>query len=139
VKIISRDGRRYILRFEKGESYPETFINFLEKEKIDGGFFIGLGACTDPEVAFYDLKKEKYLTKRFKGDLEVLNLTGNVSKSGKETIIHQHITLGKKNFEAVGGHLMDMRIGGTLEIFLIVTPKLKRSKDLTTGLNLFDI
>ena len=90
-------------------------------------------------MAFYDLKKEKYLTKRFKGDLEVLNLTGNVSKSGKETIIHQHITLGKKNFEAVGGHLMDMRIGGTLEIFLIVTPKLKRSKDLTTGLNLFDI
>jgi len=119
MKIISRDGRRYILKFEQGESYPETFIKFLEKEKIDGGFFYGLGAGTNPEVAFYDLKKEKYLTKRFNGDLEVLNLTGNIAKSGKETIIHQHVTLGKKNFEAVGGHLMNMRIGGTLEIFLM--------------------
>jgi len=139
VKIISRNKNNYILKFELGEHYPAVFIKFLKKNKINGGFFNGLGAGTNPEVAFYDLKKEKYLTKRFKGDLEVLNLTGNVSKSGKETIIHQHITLGKKNFEAVGGHLMDMRIGGTLEIFLIVTPKLKRSKDLTTGLNLFDI
>ena len=136
MKIISRDKQNYILKFELGEHYPTVFIEFLKKNKIGGGFFVGLGAGTDPEVAFYDLKKEKYLTKRFKGDLEVLNLTGNVSKSGKETIIHQHVTLGKKNFEAVGGHLMDMRIGGTLEIFLTVTSPLKRAKDTATGLNL---
>ncbi len=127
------------MKYELGERYPAVFIEFLKKNKIGGGFFVGLGACTNPEVAFYDLEKEKYLTKRFKGDFEVLNLTGNISKTGNETIIHQHITLGKKNFEAVGGHLMDMKIGGTLEIFLIVTPELKRSKDRTTGLNLFDI
>ncbi len=138
VKIISRDKQNYILKFEIGENYPAVFIDFLKKNKIDGGFFTGLGACTDPEVAYYDLKKEKYLTKRFKGDLEILNLTGNVSKSGKETIIHQHATLGKKNFEAVGGHLMNMKIGGTLEIFLTVTSPLKRAKDTTTGLNLLE-
>lgn len=136
MKIISHDGRRYVLKFEIGESYPEVFLEFLEKEKIGGGFFTGLGAGTNPEVAFYDLKKEKYLKKRFKGDLEVLNLTGNISKLGKETIIHQHVTLGKKNFEAVGGHLMNMKIGGTLEIFLTVTSPLKRAKDAATGLNL---
>ena len=136
MKIISRDKSNYILKFEIGERYPAVFIEFLKKNKIGGGFFYGLGAGTDPEVAFYDLKKEKYLTKRFKGDLEVLNLTGNISKLGKEIVIHQHVSLGKKNFEAVGGHLMNMRIGGTLEIFLTVTPPLKRSKDATTGLNL---
>ncbi len=139
MKIISHDGRRYVLRFEKGEPYPAAFVKFLEKEKIGGGFFYGLGACTDPEVAFYDLKKNKYLKKRFRGDFEVMNLTGNVSKGGKETVIHQHMTLGKRNFDAVGGHLMDMKIGGTLEIFLIVTPELKRSKDTATGLNLLEV
>lgn len=124
------------MKFELGEHYPAIFVKFLKKNKIEGGFFAGLGAGTDPEIAFYDLKKEKYLTKRFKGDLEVLNLTGNISKSGKETVIHQHITLGKKNFETVGGHLMDMRVGGTLEIFLTATIPLKRAKDAATGLNL---
>lgn len=139
MKIISHYGKNYLLKFEKGESYPAIFTEFLEKNRIKGGFFYGLGAGTDPEVAFYDMSKKKYLKKRFKGDLEVLNLTGNVSKSGKDTVIHQHITLGKKNFEAVGGHLMNMRIGGTLEIFLAVTPALKRSKDVDTGLNLFEV
>src|SRR3989338_2567061 len=139
VKIISRDKNNYILKFEIGERYPAVFIEFLKKNKIGGGFFYGLGAGTDPEVAFYDLKKEKYLTKRFKGDLEVLNLTGNISKLGKEIAIHQHVSLGKKNFEAVGGHLMNMRIGGTLEIFLTATPPLKRAKDAITGLNLFSV
>ena len=139
MKVISHDGRRYVLKFGKGENYPNSFVKFLEKEKIDGGFFYGLGAGTDPEVAFYDIAKKKYLKKRFKGDLEVLNLTGNISKSGKEIVIHQHVTLGKRNFEAVGGHLMNMLIGGTLEIFLIVTPPLKRSKDSATGLNLLEV
>jgi len=139
MKVISHYGKNYLLKFEKGESYPAVFIEFIEKNKISGGFFTGLGAGTDPEVAFYDMVKKKYLKKRFKGDLEVLNLTGNISKSGKDTVIHQHVTLGKKNFEAVGGHLMNMRIGGTLEVFLAVTPALKRSKDAGTGLNLFEV
>ncbi|HUX35606.1 MAG TPA: DUF296 domain-containing protein [Candidatus Paceibacterota bacterium] len=139
MKVISHDGRRYVLKFKRGEHYPDAFIEFLEKEKIDGGFFYGLGAGTNPEVAFYDMTEKKYLTKRFKGDLEVLSLTGNISKSGKDTAVHQHVTLGKKNFEAVGGHLMNMRVGGTLEIFLIVTPALKRSKDVDTGLNLLEV
>ncbi len=139
MKVISHEGKNYLLKFEIGERYPTVFVEFLKKNKIEGGFFYGLGAGTDPEVAFYDLKKEKYLTKRFKGDLEVLNLTGNISKLGKETAIHQHITLGKKNFEAVGGHLISMKIGGTLEVFLIVTPELKRVKNQTTGLNLLEV
>lgn len=138
MKIISHDGRRYILKFEIGEKYPAAFLKFIEKEKINGGFFYGLGACTDPEISFYDLEKKKYILKKFKGDYEVLNVSGNIAKSGGETVIHQHVTLGRKNFEAIGGHLINMKIAGTLEIFLIYTPPLKRSKDSTTGLNLLN-
>lgn len=136
MKIIQRDKNNYIINFALGEKYPAAFVKFLEKNKIGGGFFYGLGACTDPEIAFYDLKKKKYLTRRFKGDFEVLNIAGNTAKSGKETVIHQHITLGRRNFEAFGGHLVDMKIGGTLEIFLAAGPKMKRAKSAATGLNL---
>lgn len=139
MKIISRGKQNFVLKFEIGENYPAVFIKFLENEKIGGGFFTGLGAATDPEISFYDLKKKKYLSKTFKGDLEVLNLTGNIAKSGKQIIIHQHITLGKPDFKAVGGHLMSMKVGGTLEIFLVVFPPLKRAKDSSTGLTLLDV
>ncbi len=139
MKVIYRGGRSWILKFERDENYPSVFMKFLEKEKIKGGFFTGLGACSDPEISFYDLKKKKYLTKLFKGDFEVLNATGNVAKMGKETIIHQHVALGKKDFSAFGGHLVKMKIGGTLEIYLNVSSPLKRAKDKTTGLNLLSV
>ncbi len=139
MKIIFRNKQNAVLKFERGENYPKAFIDFLEKNKIRGGFFTGLGAGTDPEISFYDMDKKKYLIKRLKGDFEVLNVTGNISKSGKDTIIHQHITLGKRDFKALGGHLMNMLIGGTLEIHLSFTPSLKRSKDSATGLNLLEV
>ncbi len=74
--------------------------------------------------------------RRFRGDFEILNLTGNVATRGGIIIIHQHITLGAKNFHATGGHLQKTSIGGTLEIFLTPMPTLKRKIDRSTGLNL---
>ncbi len=139
MEIIFRNKQNAVLKFKRGERYPAAFIEFLEENKIRGGYFTGLGACTDPEISFYDMDKKKYLTKRLKGDFEVLNVTGNISKSGKDTVIHQHITLGKRDFKALGGHLMNMVIGGTLEIHLGFTSPLKRAKDLSTGLNLLEV
>ena len=161
MKIVRRKGGTYILRFEKGELYPKVFIRFLEKKKIRGGFFVGLGACVNPEISFYDLRKKKYVTRRFRGGFEVLNLTGNVAMSNGKIIIHphtrtrnyfsesakrsssfgvgvhQHVTLGARNFKSLGGHLQNFIVGGTLEIFLTPTPPLKRKFDSKTGLNLF--
>lgn len=139
MKIIQRKKNQYILRFVRGERYPEAFVKFLEARKIAGGFFIGLGACINPEVSFYDLKKKKYSSRKFEGDFEVLNLTGNVAKKGRETLVHQHIALAGKDYGALGGHLNAMTIGGTLEVFLTVAPALARRKDIHTGLNLLDV
>lgn len=136
MKVILQKNRIYVLKFETGEKYPEVFIRFLKNKKIRGGFFVGLGACVDPEISFYDLKKKKYTTRKFRGDFEVLNLTGNIAVSGGKIIIHQHVALGDKNFRATGGHLQKTSIGGTLEIFLTPMPALARKVDRNTGLNL---
>ncbi len=149
MKLIIQDSRRYVLKFKKGEVYPDAFIKFLKRKKIRGGFFVGLGACIDPEISVYDLKKKKYIIKKFRGDFEILNITGNVAygsigsprrtalkRKGGKIVLHQHIALGSKNFGAIGGHLEKLVVAGTLEIFFIATPELKRQKDAQTGLNL---
>ncbi|HDJ96817.1 MAG TPA: DNA-binding protein, partial [Candidatus Aenigmarchaeota archaeon] len=91
----------------------------------------------DVELAFYDKKKKKYITKRFEGPFEITNLSGNISFMGKNTVPHVHVVLGRKDFKAISGHLNKATVTSTLETFILTTPlKFVRKIDATSGLKL---
>ena len=140
MKIIFKGRDCYLLRFDKGENYPFSLINFLEKEKVKNAFFYGLGGFLEAEIAYYDLEKKKYLSKKFKGPFEVASLIGNVAFKEKELIVHNHVVLGYRNFNTISGHLLNAKIGGTLEIYLVKIKgkKIKRVFDKETGLYLLN-
>ncbi|MEK9194529.1 MAG: PPC domain-containing DNA-binding protein [Patescibacteria group bacterium] len=138
MKITKQKNSEYVLVFKRGENYPSELIKFLKKKKIRSGFFFGLGALENPEISYYDLKKKRYLSRRFKGIFEVLSLVGNVAVLGKELVIHEHIVLGDRNYRVFGGHLKNAKIGGTLEVFFQKTKFLERFRNFKTGLNLLD-
>ena len=121
---------------KKGEKFRESFQEFLRRNRVNSGFFFGLGAVTRPELAFYDLTKKKYIKKKFPGLFEVLSIAGNVAQSGEEVLIHAHVVLGNDKFHTIGGHLIDAVIGGTLELNLIESGLMERKFDDETGLNL---
>ncbi len=135
MKLIAKNKNQYTLRFDYGEDFLRELKKFLVKNKIKGGWLLGLGAMIDPEIAYYDLDKENYLTKKFKGKFEVLNLTGNAAWLKNKLAIHIHITLGKKNFSVAGGHLMGGKVSGTLEVYLDASNSLKRKLDKNTKLS----
>ncbi|MBI4992237.1 MAG: DNA-binding protein [Candidatus Harrisonbacteria bacterium] len=115
------------------------FKRFFLNYKIGGGWVSGLGSMINPELAYYDLEKGKYLNKRFTGKFEVLNLTGNAAYLGKNLVLHIHITLSGRDYKVFGGHLIDGKVGGTLEVFLNAvsgTKRLKKKLDSATGLTL---
>ncbi len=60
MNVVAEKKGIYVLRFEKGEKYPDVFIQFLKKKKIRGGFFTGIGAGVNPEISIYNLKRKKY-------------------------------------------------------------------------------
>ncbi len=136
MKLIAKNGNSYTLRLDYGEDFLAELKKFLVKNKVKGGWLTGLGALINPEIAYYDLDKEKYLTKKFKGKFEVLNLTGNAARFNTDVILHIHIILGKKNFSTAGGHLMGGKVGGTLEVFLNMGQILRREREKNTGLNI---
>ena len=125
-----------VVVLKKGDKFRESFKEFLRRNRVNSGFFFGLGAVARPELAFYDLTKKKYLKKKFAGLFEVLSITGNVAQSGEEVAIHAHVVLGDDKFRTFGGHLIDAVIGGTLEINLIESGLMERKLDDETGLNL---
>jgi predicted DNA-binding protein with PD1-like motif len=125
-----------VIVFKKGDDFLPRLKEFLRRNRVNSGFFYGLGGFQKAEIAFYDLAKKKYLKKKFNGPFEVLSLTGNVAQSDDDIFIHCHVVLGDKNYKTFGGHLMGATVSGTLEVKLSETEFLQRSLDKNTGLNL---
>lgn len=135
-KKINND--RWVIRLEKGEKIVEKLKEFCKVNSLSGGFFFGLGAVEYVVLAHYDLGKKKYSKLKFDKPLELLNITGSVG-IGKELIIHTHVTLSDNKMHAFGGHLVEAVVSGTLEIYFIKLPALRKKHDSQTGLNLFDL
>lgn len=126
-----------VVVFKKGDDFLPKLRKWLERNRINSGFFYGFGEFSKAELAFYDLKKKKYFKKKFGGGpFEVLSLVGNAAQGEGDVIVHSHAVLADKNFKTFGGHLVGAVVAGTLELKLTQTELLERRFDDETGLNL---
>lgn len=121
---------------KKGDDFTDKFREFLKRNRVNGGFFHGLGGFQKVELAFYDLRAKKYNKKKFVGPFEVLSINGNIAQGEDDVMVHAHVVLGDKNFKTFGGHLMNGVVGGTLELNIIEAGLMERRFDDETGLNL---
>ncbi len=128
-----------MVRLEKGEEIVQSLVEFAETKKIKGAFLFGLGAAKELTLGCYDLEKKAYIRRFFPGDWEIAHLGGNIAWLENEPMLHLHIVIGSSNFNTISGHLFSGTVTATCEILVMtLEAKLKRSKDLATGLNLLD-
>ncbi len=130
-------GDTYVIVLARGELVMECLARLTESEAIDGGVFVGLGAVDEAELAVYDVPNQEYHKQSLQGVFEVTNLTGTVGMRESERIVHGHITLSDTEMVARGGHLVEAKVSGTMEIVLTVLPRLDKQHDDKTGLNVF--
>jgi len=135
-KKINADA--FALRITRGEKIVESLKKFCEKEKVSGGFFYGIGAVDEVELAHYNVEKKKYSTKKFAQAFEVPNLTGSIGVCEGELIIHAHAVFSDDAMNTIGGHLIDAKVSGTAELLFTKTDTLFKKYDAETGLKLFE-
>jgi len=130
----------YVIRLERGDEIIDSLKTLVEKEKIRGGFFYGLGAVKNVCLGYFDVEKKEYKEKSFEQDFELTSMVGDVAFSGDKIIVHAHVTLAGEDFKVVAGHLNKATVTATTEIvFNPVEGKLSKKTDLITGLNLMDL
>lgn len=135
---LKRYKNYYVLRLEKGEEIVTSLTNFTKKTRIKGAFLYGLGVGEKFTLGYFDAHKKTYIKERFKGEYEFTSLLGNISYFKKQPVIHIHVTITDKKFNAFGGHLFEGFIPATCEIMVFsVMQRLERKRDNETGLNLF--
>jgi predicted DNA-binding protein with PD1-like motif len=132
---------QYMIVLARGERVVDSLKLFCNMRQIMGGTFWGLGAVNEAEIAVYDVEHKQYHQRGVKGVFETTHLSGTIGilEPDNELIIHAHMTLSDAAFKAVGGHLVEGRVSGTMEISLTAWPKLTKRHDLTIGLNVFEL
>jgi hypothetical protein len=135
IKKINKN--QYLLRIEPNEEVFESLINFAEKNKINSGFFYGIGACKESEIGRYNEKKKDYDWFRIKKQMEITSIIGNLTIKEGHHYLHIHASLADRNLKTISGHLKSAIIYPTCELFLITfNKKIERKFNEKTNLYL---
>ncbi len=129
----------YIISIQDKSSILEALTDFVTTEKIQAGQITGIGATNEATLRFFDPTTKKYVDKKFTGQMEIASLSGNISTVEGKPMLHIHVTLGKSDYTALAGHLLDARIRGAGEIFIYpVNDSVIKVKNDAVGLNFYD-
>ena len=138
--LYARYGESYVIRLEDDEVFPNKFLEFLSARGVKRGSFTGIGAMRRTTIAFFDTESKEYLDREYDEQMEVLALVGNVALHEGELLVHTHVTLGRRDYSVIGGHLREGVVRPTLEITLHAGKELmRRVVDPKYGLPTLDL
>lgn len=127
-----------IARIDKGEEILEQIKQIALKEKIKLANINALGATNEFTVGVFKTEEKKYYANSFKGDFEIVSLTGTINTMNGEFYTHIHMSAGNDKGEVFGGHLNKATVSATCEMVInLIDGTVDRELDKNIGLNLF--
>ncbi len=127
-----------VLRLDPGDEVLACLRRLVQAEGIRLATIQGLGACSEAELALYDLATESFNQQTFEEPLEMTSIDGNITEMAGKAYLHVHATFGRADQSMLGGHLNRAVISGTAEIFIrVIDGAVDREKSEETGLNVF--
>ena len=131
-------GGKYVLSLRNHVEITEALTAFCQEKHILSGSISGLGAISEATFRFLDPATKQYVDKAFAEQMEITNLTGNISEKDGRPYLHLHITAGRRDYTCIGGHLLSARVNGACELVVEQFPvTVGRRFDEETGLNLY--
>ena len=137
--LFEDDNMRYIVSIRNHVELMEGLQAFCEHVGILCGQVTGIGAVSKATFRMYDPVTKQYVDKTFAEQMEITNITGNISEKDKEVYLHVHATCSRADYSCIGGHLLSARINGACELYVEAFPGavIGRYQDPETGLNLY--
>ena len=127
-----------VARIDKGEEILDKIKEISLKENIKLANINALGATNDFTVGVFKVDEKKYYSNEFKGNFEIVSLTGTVNTMNGEFYTHIHMSAGNDSGEVCGGHFNRAIVSATCEMVInIIDGNVDRYFDEEIGLNLF--
>ena len=127
-----------MVRIDLGEDIIESLKKLCADEHIRLGRVEAIGATDHAVIGVYDLEKKEYYPEKIDEFMEIASLNGNITAMDGKPYVHLHATLAGQDHVIHGGHVLEMRVGATCEMFVTVPEEeIGRQKDEALGINLW--
>ena len=125
-------------RIDRGEEILAALQEIAEAEGIQLASISALGATNDFTVGVYNVDEKQYHANDFKGNFEIVSLTGTVSTMDGRFYAHLHMSAGDEKGQVFGGHLNRAVVSAVCEMVItVIDGTVDRSFSPEIGLNLF--
>ena len=128
-------------KVEAEEDLMDSIIKMVRKHNIKSGFINCIGALKKFTIGFYEIDTKNYKIETFNENVELLTCMGNITYNDGEPIIHLHVSLGRRDYNVIGGHLSKpsiVSVTGEVSIFE-TDKKFNRANDPQFNLSLLDM
>lgn len=137
-----RSGKDHVVVLRRGDEIIGALEKYARDNDISAASFTGIGAVGNAIIGAFNTETKEYMFEEQEGDIEVLNMTGNITLDKDRQMVHAHVTLMSQDWqsgdtEISGGHLKRGVVSVTMEIFLReLNTRLERKFDESIGLKL---
>lgn len=142
LKSIEAKIKRIIVgKVEPDEDLIDSIIKMVKKHDIRSGFINCIGALKKFTIGYFEIDSKNYKMETFNENVEMLTCLGNITYIDNEPIIHLHVTLGRRDYSLIGGHLSRpsiVSVTGEVSIFE-TDKKFNRANDQQFDLSLLNI
>ena len=132
-------GNKYIVSINNDPEIETALYYFCKEKGILSGSINGIGAIGELTLRFFNPKTKAYDDKTFREQMEISNLTGNISSMNEQVYLHLHITVGRSDYSALAGHLLSAIQNGAGEFVVEdYSERISRTYNPDLGLNIYD-
>lgn len=124
TKLISTNGdsKTYVLIFSKGDEVVSGLTEFARKYEVKSATYTAIGDATSAKLGFFDYDKKMFKVIPINKLCEVASLNGDIAIYNDKQVAHTHLTVSTEDGNCYGGHLLELFVGPTLEVFVTVYP-----------------
>ena len=133
-----RFGNTIVARIDRGEEILAAIREIAGAENIQLASVSALGATNDFTVGVYSVDEKQYRANDFKGNFEIVSLTGTINTMDGEFYTHLHMSAGDEKGQVFGGHLNRAVVSAVCEMVItVIDGVVDRRFSEEIGLNLF--
>ena len=133
-----RFGNTIVARIDRGEEILAAVREIAGAEHIQLASVSALGATNDFTVGVYNVDEKQYHANDFKGNFEIVSLTGTINTMDGEFYTHLHMSAGDEKGQVFGGHLNRAVVSAVCEMVItVIDGVVDRRFSEEIGLNLF--
>ena len=133
-----RFGNTIVARIDRGEEILAAVREIAGTEHIQLASVSALGATNDFTVGVYNVDEKQYHANDFKGNFEIVSLTGTINTMDGEFYTHLHMSADDEKGQVFGGHLNRAVVSAVCEMVItVIDGVVDRHFSEEIGLNLF--